>query len=116
MELHQFNSRDQNLIVRLAIRKGEPVVEFKGHMIDIPHSLNVLYICSSHSCRNTSEKQFYRNDVVSDNITKRINCNSCGKLMTSRYIGTDIKTVLKKFVNIDDVDEPKNLEKYFNVR
>ncbi len=106
MKLNNFNERDQNKIVLLAIKIRTDVVDYKGNTVHLPSSINALFICVDRRCNATRDVTYYVNDVINNNVAQRIACIKCAGAMNRKFIGVNINQVLNKHM--------KHVEDYSN--
>jgi len=102
MKLSNFNDRDQNNIVQLAMKIRNNVVEYQGNVVHLPNTINSLFICVDKTCNETLDVTYYAVDVMENNIARRIACIACGGSMTRKFIGVSITQVLKKHMKVTE--------------
>lgn len=109
MKLSNFNDRDQNNIVQLAMKIRNNVIEYQGEVVHLPNSINALFVCVNKNCNETQDVTYYLADVMNNNVAGRIACIVCGGSMSRKFIGVNITQVLNRHMKHAEDYSNKNL-------
>lgn len=115
MRLDNFSERDQNIIVQIAMKRRDDVINYKGNLVHLPNSINALFICVNNECNETLDVIYYRNDVIEGSIAPRIACIHCGGVMNRKFVGVNITQILNNHMKkIDEYSEKDGLLMWFS--